>query len=359
MLKGVAISKKIILTLVLLVGSIGLACADIIDIKSDAPTTYVVKKGDTLWDISTLFLDEPWLWPELWRNNVQIENPHLIYPGDTLRLRYEDGKPVIDIVRSKESVVLSPSKRVVNKPSPISVLPWSTLAPFIANDSIMSPEKYQALPTLLGDNAGSPRFTEQDYVLAYNVDDTKANYQVIRKTREVFDSKGNSLGLQVSHLSNADISNTLSNKRQIVRIKNTHLEARQGDRLMPNVVSSSSDLSLSPAATQVGEIVQNINGYVLIGTQDVVIVNLGNDQVSPGTVFGIYQQGPDVIFDKEPDYASKTSSLLDIISFKERIQQPAYKVGELVVIKTFENASYAWITKTETHLQGGELIAKP
>ncbi len=64
---------------------------DILRIREDAPTTYVVQKGDTLWDISALFLEDPWLWPELWYFNPQVDNPHLIYPGDLLKLVWIDG----------------------------------------------------------------------------------------------------------------------------------------------------------------------------------------------------------------------------------------------------------------------------
>ena len=63
------------------------------EFKSSYPVEYVVKKGDTLWDISQEFLEDPWRWPEIWQVNEHIENPHLIYPGDRIRLIYLDGEP--------------------------------------------------------------------------------------------------------------------------------------------------------------------------------------------------------------------------------------------------------------------------
>lgn len=364
MLKRAALLKTTALTLALVCANVSMAIADVLNIRSDAPTIYVVKKGDTLWDISNIFLDKPWLWPELWRNNTQIANPHLIYPGDTLNLRYENGQPVIQLVRDntiepgKSVMVLTPSTRVMNKVNPISTLPWASIAPFIKNDSIMTTSQYHKLPMLLGDSAGTPRFTESDYVLAHKLPNTDVPYQVIRKGRKITDSAGNSLGLQIRHVSSATVSNALDNERQVVNLSTSTIEAKQGDRLIPKLKMQDNDLSLMPATEQVGEIVQNKNNNSLISVQDIVIVNLGEDSVAPGTVFGIYVKGPDVISSEEPTY-SDAPSLLDIFYSGKRIQQPAFKVGELVIIQSFENASYAWVTKADTHLKGGEIIAKP
>ncbi|WP_162949476.1 LysM peptidoglycan-binding domain-containing protein, partial [Pseudomonas aeruginosa] len=83
--------RKSLVALLLLAAS-GLAQAQV-DLREGHPDRYTVVRGDTLWDISGKFLRQPWKWPELWHANPQIQNPHLIYPGDTLSLVYVDGQP--------------------------------------------------------------------------------------------------------------------------------------------------------------------------------------------------------------------------------------------------------------------------
>merc|ERR1711916_74096 len=78
--------------------SIG-AQAEEIQLREDHPNEYIVVKGDTLWDISESFLKNPWLWPEIWHANPQIDNPHLIFPGDVISLIYLDGQPRLTINR--------------------------------------------------------------------------------------------------------------------------------------------------------------------------------------------------------------------------------------------------------------------
>ena len=76
------------------------------ELRSDHPERYTVVKGDTLWDISARFLNNPWYWPEIWHVNPQVANPHLIYPGDELALVYIDGKPRVTKVSSDRVVKL-------------------------------------------------------------------------------------------------------------------------------------------------------------------------------------------------------------------------------------------------------------
>ena len=75
-----------------------------VDLREDHPDTYTVQKGDTLWDIAARFLHEPWLWPEIWQANPQIENPHLIYPGDVISLAYLSGRPTLSVTKRSPEV---------------------------------------------------------------------------------------------------------------------------------------------------------------------------------------------------------------------------------------------------------------
>lgn len=339
--------------------SIKSALADIINIKTDAPQTYVVEKGDTLWDISNLFLDQPWLWPELWRNNTQIENPHLIYPGDVLRLRYVDGQPVMEIVRDKKSMSLSPGSVTRTKPSPIGVLPWKMLGPYFKNDSIIDLEAYDALPRLLGDSEGTTTFVKKDFVLSHKPVNADTNYTIIRKSKLLKDEEGNVIGYQVKNVGEVELMNTGSGKQQIVRLVKSNREARPGDKLRPVESIDTSDLVLQASTTQMGRIIANIEDRSLIGKRDVVVISLGAADVNPGMVMGIYAQGPAILDSEKPRYAVGQSAVKDLFSASERVEQPAFKIGELIIFKTFDNASYAWITQADKHMQGGEYLGKP
>ena len=64
-----------------------LKCASIcLGLSALIASAYVVKRGDTLWDLSDEFLHDPFAWPDLWENNRHIEDPHWIYPGDSIYL---------------------------------------------------------------------------------------------------------------------------------------------------------------------------------------------------------------------------------------------------------------------------------
>ena len=96
--------RPTIAMILLLVSPLGLAAEDSASLlKAGHPDSYMVQEGDTLWDIAGMFLREPWFWPEIWHVNPDIENPHLIYPGDEIILKYVGGDPMLTVKRGPGS----------------------------------------------------------------------------------------------------------------------------------------------------------------------------------------------------------------------------------------------------------------
>ncbi|MGD8784994.1 MAG: LysM peptidoglycan-binding domain-containing protein, partial [Thioalkalispiraceae bacterium] len=130
-------------------------------IREGIPDRYVVKKGDTLWDISSHFLKDPWLWPEVWHVNPEIRNPHLIYPGDVIALTWRDGKPSISIVGAEgepppppprtdlTTVKLSPSAREEKLRRAIDTIPKSAISAFLTRPYILDNATLNSAPFIV------------------------------------------------------------------------------------------------------------------------------------------------------------------------------------------------------------------
>src|SRR5699024_4653684 len=110
-----------------------------VQLKNDHPDTYIVVKGDTLWDISAKFLSKPWKWPEIWHANPQVANPHLIYPGDRLRLAYIDGQPRMELDRRVSRAAVAPAAEVrrTAMADAIPTIPLEAINSFLLNNRIV------------------------------------------------------------------------------------------------------------------------------------------------------------------------------------------------------------------------------
>src|SRR5512147_1287411 len=128
------------------------------------PETYVVKRGDTLWGIASVFLRDPWLWPEIWQINPQIENPHLIFPGDTLSLSYGgDGRPAVQVTErggpqpttgSGGFEKLSPRVRSTPIEDAIQTIPYETLRAFLSRPRLLEKRDLDRLPYIVAQREG-------------------------------------------------------------------------------------------------------------------------------------------------------------------------------------------------------------
>jgi hypothetical protein len=356
-------SKKIIRFLALLVFVPALCFADTILVKESAPEVYVVKKGDTLWDISNMYLDKPWLWPQLWRTNVHITNPHLIYPGDELRLsKNKNGQTVLELVRepNKQAIKLSPEgQRILKTAQAIPALPWSVIKPYIENEMIMTQEAYDRHPYVLGDHEGAVRFATDNLVLGKKARRSRDDLQIVRKQNEIYDMQGNFVGLQIRHVAKATLVDSDLDNQNLLKITHAKLEIKRGDRIIPADKNQPYEIQLMAAQEQSGFIIGDLEQHNLLGKYNVVVLDLGVSQVSAGTIMGVYSQGPRIIDGDQPKYEGETNMIRSAFNKGDEISQPALKIGEVVVFKTFETASYALITQSAKVIKRGMIVAKP
>ncbi len=181
--------KKII-HLILVAMLAGTAMAQDVSVRPDHPDEYVVVKGDTLWDISGRFLEKPWQWPAIWHANPQIENPHLIYPGDRISLVYIDGKPRLMVNGGKPTVRLSPEIRKL----PREAIPANRLVaikPFITNARVLMPGSFSDLPYVVANEDQHHTANERDLTYVRGLDARIGEeFAIVRKRHTYYDDNG-------------------------------------------------------------------------------------------------------------------------------------------------------------------------
>ncbi len=168
---------KRIITLMLALSLVVGAEASEIELREDHPREYVVQPGDTLWDIASRFLTRPWQWPAIWQANPQIDDPHLIFPGDVISLVFIGGEPrlmVDDSIRR-----LSPEIRRERIDEPITTLPLDAIEPFLRAPRIVSEEEFEALPYILDNFERRMIAGPGDRTLARGMDDAQVGDEVV------------------------------------------------------------------------------------------------------------------------------------------------------------------------------------
>lgn len=327
------------------------AFADVLTLKEDHPETYTVIKGDTLWDISAHFLKTPWLWPRLWQANSQIENPHLIYPGDVLTLIWINGEPKITRKQLKK---LSPTPRLAEKREPIPTIPLATISAFLSKDHIINPELLTDAPRLLGDAIATPRFFEGDVFYAQGQYDKYKLYGIYRLGEDYQDPETDEfLGTALTFIGHSEVSknpNVRSTDKMTPHdvLKSTR-EARQGDLILPIPEYESLPaffLPQSVPATEKGKIIAALNGSAAIGKWDTVVINKGKrENIQIGSMFSILQSGPGVLINTEQVTYQEDDDRFSQLLNPDLII-PAERVGELMVFKVYEKVSIALVMRS-------------
>ena len=318
--------------------------ADQVLLKDGHPDRYTVVKGDTLWDISGRFLNSPWLWPEVWNVNPQIENPHLIYPGDLIALVYIDGKPQLRIQRGKGGTFkMSPKARVERLDRAIPTIPIDAIQQFLTQPLVVEKDELETAPYVVS-SAGEHLITgsgDRVYVVGADVA-SGDRYNLVRSGDPFVDPEtGEVLGHEAKYIGDADVERF--GNPSTMELTRTNREVRIGDRLTP---MSQQDVvayfSPHPADESVeGSIISVVDGVTQIGQYQVVVINRGEREgVDVGTVFAVHKHGALI-----EDSVSKS---------KTPLQLPDERAGLLMVFRTFEKVSFGLVMKAESALHIGD-----
>jgi len=339
------------------------AYATAVEVNGGHPDTYVVRKGDTLWDIAGRFLQKPWLWPEIWQANPQVANPHLIYPGDVLSLAYLD------------RVTAQPGPR---QEAPVTGVPLAQVEPFLKQLSVV--DSIEQMPYVVGleDNRLRATGGQTAYVRLADAQ-VGQRWAVVRPTvryaqpkptedltanGDVTPGSGNLwkafsapnhrrgiLGYELAQVGTGTITQVAGGKTEASTLALDNAsggrEVRAGDRLVP-VEATPYDLQFFPHVPAAG--VEGVDVRVLAvtdmfttgGPRDVIAISAGRAQgVDNGTVFSLWRHGSHVAHRMKFPGSSRMDDSTS--TGAGRVSLPDEYAAHAMVFRTFDNVSYALV----------------
>ena len=351
------------------------------ELAPDAPDEYTVKRGDTLWAISGIFLRTPWRWPELWGMNMEeVRNPHLIYPGQHLVLDKSNGRATLRIRQAStdgpptDTVRVSPRTRMRSlADSSVPTLQPHLLEPFLAEPIILNEDTLALAPRIVAAGDSRVLLTRGDRAYARGIAEAplvlkdaqrSEDYRVFRSVKPLRDPVTKAvLGYEAQYLGQAQLvrgettqtvvqSNGEAKPMPVpatIDIQAVKEEMRVGDRLLPEPPRQF--ISYVPRAPQnkvEGSVVSVYGDAVaLVGQNQVVVINKGTaDGIEAGHVMAILKNGRQLQDRSQPGE-------------RTQIKLPNERNGLLMVFRPFERLSYALVLEITDEVNIGDRIVNP
>jgi len=388
--EGTVIRRLIYLTFAAVLLT-GIVVAQDVSVRSDHPDEYVVVKGDTLWDISGRFLDKPWQWPAIWHVNPQIENPHLIYPGDVISLVYIDGVPQLRLRRG-DTVELSPSIRVSERPGAIPAVPFESIAPFIRNLRVLSPEEFEGLPYIVANNEARLTATFGDQTYARGLDAQVGQEFVVARLNSIYDEIGyppevrrvlpkegwkevpniwdhnedlynpvspwnkrpkNPLGYEMVEVSRVRVAKT--GEISVLDIIRDRTEVKPGDYILPDSDPGYESVFYPSAMDDIPEglrVLATSGQKTGVGLYQIVSISGGANQgVQPGHVFSAFGKG-EVVEDR-------TGYRYGSFAKDAEVRLPDVYNGLVMVFRSFGDISYGMVMSGKRTVEEFDSLRHP
>jgi hypothetical protein len=347
------------------------------ELASDAPTSYTIKPGDTLWGLSTLFLKNPWRWPELWGMNLeQVRNPHRIYPGQVLTLLRSDSRATLEVAAPVARAAEEPPRTVKLTPSvrtspvddqPISAIPLHLIAPFLNEAEVFGALELEGAPRVVGGPDARTLLGAGDVAYVRGEVGASRRFHLFREPRPLTDPRtGEVLGYEASFVGAADVVRAASVGPSVdgrasvipatVRLRELRLEAGAGDRLVqPRKADFSPFVPHAPATEVEGQIVSVYGGGLNAGPNQIVALNRGkSDGIARGHVLATWTAGR-----SELDRTERMPMWSFSRPQRTTLQYPDERHGQIIVFRVFDRVSYGLVLSAREPLQRGDRITRP
>lgn len=352
----------------LLVGGLGLLAAsptpvwalsaqEPLSLKADAPTSYTVREGDTLWSIAARFLDSPWQWQALWQRNPQVASPRQLYPGDVIRLVATDGAPHLAVERGRgETVRLSPSVRRAPARETVPSLPLDRIRVFLETYQIVDPDVLADAPTVVAGQAQRLLSGAGDTLYAHGrlpaagttlgIYRPGSDYRAPMSSESEGQGSGTrSLGLELHRLGHARVRQNADEVGEL-EVLDAVQEIRNGDYLLALDEGgiATQFQPRSPETPVVATILSVPDGVRFIGRHDVVAIDRGSaDGLETGHVLQVMRQGERVRDDVRDEW----------------VTLPDTEAGAVMVFRVFKHLSYALVMRASQALAVGDRLVVP
>jgi hypothetical protein len=321
------------------------------------PNHYTVLEGDTLWDIASVFLRDPWYWPEVWYVNPQVENPHLIYPGDILSLVSIDGRQRI-VNQQLSAYRVSPQARVTPLDEAIASIPYEQISAFLSKGIVLEKGQAEHLPHILavrGEHMVAAAGNEI-YIRGGEPAANGTRFSIVHLGDKLIDpDDGKLIGYQGIYVGEGSMIR--GGDPATVALTETNREALEGDRLIPETVDI--PLNFFPKAPDIdvdGRIISVVDGVSLIGQYQVVVMNRGaRNGLAPGDVLSVFQDG-EVVRDRysKSAFVSKNSLFAG-----EKVKLPDEEAGTIMVFKVYDRISYGLVMEATDAIRVLDAVRNP
>jgi nucleoid-associated protein YgaU len=365
------------------------------DLQTDAPSEYTVVKGDTLWGIAGKFLKEPFKWPLIWQmNREQIQNPHLIYPGDIIRLDRSGAYPELSLLPGGVSqaaaignvVRLDPRTRVLPLSQAVPSIPGTAIGPFLSQPMIVDEAALDSAAEIVATEESRVVVGAGNTAYAQGLDSKLGvNWQVFRRGDALVDpDSGEVLGYEARYLGDARVRRF--GNPSTLEIMKARQEINRGDRVLPARESNfPSYIPRAPDKPIKGSIMSVDGGVSELGQFQIVTLNRGSrDGIEVGHVLASYRRGEvrtpggrtidtwqtelfgglrtwwyDVLYSNAEERAAAMSGTSEAADAGSALKLPDERNGLVFVFRVFEKLSYAMVMRSTSPIYVGDLVQTP